>query len=106
MENKIDRLYLCDGEACPKEKRSTCIYDRLDQYVSLPSGLTNDVCEHTSKPEHSITRKLGSSLAADGFTPMFIIYEAMPNARFEILDQSCVSYSIPKISTWTTGTNL
>ena len=102
METKVIRMYLCDGEACPKEKRDICIYDRIDQTSLLHTTHINTICEHTTKPEHSIRKKLSSSIGRDGFTPTFIIDKDMPEIEFEILDRSLIQYSIPRIKTWTT----
>lgn len=102
MGTKVDRLYLCDGEACPKEKRDICIYDRIDQTSLLHTTHINTICEHTSNPEHSITKKLSSSIEKDGFTPVFMVDKSMPNVEFEILDRSLIQYSIPNIKTRTT----
>ena len=102
MGTKINRLYLCDGNACPKEKRDICIYDRLDQISLLNDTHINMICEHTANPEHSITKKLSTSIEKDGFTPAFMVDKSMPNIEFEILDRSLIRYSIPNIKTWTT----
>lgn len=102
MGTKVDRLYLCDGKACPKEKRDICIYDKLDSIDWSTDTRPRLLCEHTSNPEHSITNKLSTSIEKDGFDPTFIIDKNMPNVEFEILDQSLIQYSIPRIKTRTT----
>lgn len=102
METKVARLYLCDGEACPKEKRAICIYDKLDQANLLHDTHINMLCEHTANPEHSITKKLSSSIEKDRFTPAFMVDKSMPTIEFEILDRSLIQYSIPNIKTQTT----
>ena len=49
--SKPTRLYLCDGQACKDSEKNCC-------YRLIGIRRDDEVCYHTSNPEHSLSKRL------------------------------------------------